>query len=139
MVDSALQAGRSGSPVERAVAEVRMAVSGLSLAPHVTLDDEALVAGIGRAVAVHDRLPIDGAIAMTPNGIMRTLARSGRTFDGEVAAAAALPQLSWVDAPAEVVVEAPMIVTPPTHGDDEVMSAQVAAQRMIGDIEVTLR
>jgi len=137
MVDSALQTGRIGGAVERAVAEVRMAVSGVSLAPHVTLDDEAFAAEVSRAVAVHDRLPIDGAIAMTPDGIMRTLARSGRTFDGDVAAAAALPHLRLVDAPAEIVVEAPMIVTPPTHGDDEVMSAQVAAQRMIGDINVT--
>ncbi|MGP1674649.1 MAG: VanW family protein, partial [Candidatus Limnocylindrales bacterium] len=128
------QTGRVGSPIERAVAEVRLALAPTSLEPRITLDEGALTTTIRRELARLDRPPVDSKIAIEPSGIVRTLARPGRTYDAAVAAAAALDAVRRTNAPAEVMVEVAATVVPPVHGDDEAIAAQDAANRMSGDI-----
>jgi vancomycin resistance protein YoaR len=137
MVDAAMRAGRSGSPLERAVAEVRLAVSRMPIEPVVALDRVALGKWVDNAVAKLERPPVDSHVAMTPDGILVDPGRYGRTFDGAAAAAAALEIVARPDAPAEVVVEAPAVVVPPAHGVGEAIVAKAAAERMIGDVVVT--
>ena len=138
MIDAAMRTGRSGSPIERAVGEVRLALSGLSLEPRLALDPAALTVKVRAAVSQLDRLPIDSQVTMGARTINITPARAGRTFDGTAAAAAALEVVRRTDAPAEVVVEVAATEIPPEHGDGEALAAKAAAERMIGDIVVTL-
>jgi vancomycin resistance protein YoaR len=137
MVDAAMRAGRSGDPLERAVAEVRLATSHASIEPVVTLDRVALANWVDNAVAKLQRPPVDGHVAMTPEGIQVSPARDGRTFDGAAAAAAALEVLARPSAPAEVVVDAAAVSIKPAHGDRETALAKAAAERMIGKVVVT--
>ncbi len=137
MVDDALRTGRSGTLVERAVAEVRLAMHGVSMAPRFSFDKAALAARIRAAVAAQDRPPVDSTVAMTPTSIDVTPASAGRTFDAAGAVDAAVQAVSALDAPSEVVVEAPAVEIPPAHGDVEALVAKAAAERMVGDIVVT--
>lgn len=134
LVDEAFQTGRVGSPIERAVAEVRLALVPTSLEPRITLDEGALTTRITRELSRLDRPPADSKLAIEPSGIVRTLARPGRSYDAAGAAAAALDAVRRTDAPAEVVVAVAATVIPPVHGDDEAIAAEDAANRMSGDI-----
>lgn len=138
MVDMAMRTGRMGTPFERAVAEVRLALSGQSLEPSVSLDQTALAVKVQDAVSQLDREPIDSLVVMGVQTIYTMPARAGRTFDGTAAAAAALEVVRRTDAPAEVVVEAAATEIPPEHGDGEALAAKAAAERMIGNVVVSL-
>jgi vancomycin resistance protein YoaR len=138
MVEAALRVGRTGTPLERAVEEVRLAVSGLSLEPRVTLDSAALAERIQTAVSRFDRQPVDSRLLVGPKVITVTRAFPGRAFDGTAAAAAAFETLQYPDAPAEVSVDATVTTTPPAHGVPEALEVRAAAQRMMKPVVVTL-
>ena len=137
IVDDAMQVGRSGSMIERAIAEVRLAMSGTSLPPRVTLDADALTDRIEREVRQFDRAPVDSRIVKGVDSIYAMPSRAGRTFDGTDAAAAALAVLTQPDAPAAVDVNATEEEIPPAYDDDDAAAAITAAQQMDGDLEVT--
>lgn len=138
MVDAAMQSGRSGTIVERAVAEVRLAIFGASLEPRVTLDAAALETEVAEAVAALEFLPLDSRVLVSQGSIYAFPAAAGRTFDSEAAATAALEGVRAPDAPNEVVVEAGATLIPPRHGDGEALTAKATAERMIRDVVVTL-
>lgn len=147
MVDAAVRAGRSGNALERAVGEVRLAMSGVTLEPALVLDEAAVVARVRSALATLGRAPVDSRVAMVAGVVHVTPGRPGRTFDGAAAAAAALQVVGRLDAPREVVVEAAEQALLPEHDDDEAYAAQAAATRMatepivvfLGDKEWTLK
>ena len=138
MVDAAMQAGRSGTLIERAVAEVRLAFSGLSLEPRVTLDAVVLKVMVDKAVAPLERTPRDSLILISQGSINVFPSAAGRTIDGRAAADAALAAVRVPDALDEVVVDAAATVVQPLHGDDEALTAKATAERMIGDVVVSL-
>ena len=138
MVDAAMRTGRVGNPFERAVAEVRLALNGASLEPVLMLDEAAFTARVTEIVSGLRREPIDSRVAMGPVTIDTTPARAGWSFDGAGAAVAALETVRRIDAPAEVSVEAAATEIPPRHADGEAMAAKAAAERMIGEVVVTL-
>ena len=80
---------------------------------------------------------MDSTVTMTPTSIDTTPASAGRTFDPAGAVDAAVEAVGALDAPPEVVVEAPAVDIPPAHGDVEALVAKAAAERMVGDIVVT--
>ncbi len=137
MVDEAMAVGRTGTPAERALGEVRLAMSHQSLERRLTLDEAALTSAIEQGVARLDRSPIDSDLSMDDAGIHVTPSQAGRTFDGATAAASALATVRRLDAPSEVVVTAAMTEIPPRLGDDAALAAKAAAERMIGDVVVT--
>ena len=137
MVDEAMQVGRSGTPVERAIAEVRLASKGVSLEPRLALDPAALTNVVRDAVSKLERAPVDARVIKSLKRIYTMPAQDGRTFDGAGAAAAALGVVTRTDAPDEVVVDAAPTTIPPAHGDSEALAAKTAAQRMIHDVVVT--
>ncbi len=49
MVGAALEAGRAGTPVERAVSQLRLAIAPISLEPDLTLDEDALASTVTRS------------------------------------------------------------------------------------------
>ncbi len=137
LVDAALATGRSGTALERAVTEVRMATSGRSLEPTLSIDVDALSTKIATALAALDRAPVDSRVVMGAKSISVTPARTGRSFDGTAAAAAASAALGRTDAADELVVEAASVTTQPAHGVRETLLAKYAAERMMRGIVVT--
>ena len=137
MVDEALAAGRAGSIVQRAAGLVRLAREGQTIEPRVRLDAGALTARIETELARWDEPAVDSRLVVEDGKPTATKASSGRTFDAATAAAAALQAVERLDAPAQVVVDAPVTVIPPTHGEIEVNVAIAAADRMSADVVVT--
>jgi len=137
LVDEAMAIGRSGSVVDRALAEVRLAVEGHALAPRVIFDADALRERVQREVRQFDRPPVDSVIVKGVASIYAMPSRSGRTFDGSAAAAAAVEMVSQPDAPATVEVDATEADIPPAYSSDDAAAAISAAQQMDGDLEVT--
>ena len=136
LIDAAMLVGRDGSMVDRAIAEVRLAMSGHSIAPQVTLDADALTERIQREVRRFDRAPIDSEIVKGIGSIYAVPGRAGRTFDGTAAADEAVAAVSEPDAPSEVTVEATEQEIPPAYSDEEAAAAITAAKQMVGDIKV---
>ncbi len=138
MVDAALLTGRTGSPAQRSLAEVRLALSGASIEPLVRFDDAALAARITTALARLDRPAIDSRVTIDAAGVHATPAVAGRTFDAASAATAATAVVSDAAAPPTIEVEAPMAVVEPAHGGQEALDAQAAIKRMTSKVVVTL-
>jgi vancomycin resistance protein YoaR len=137
MVDSALAAGRSGSPAERALAQIQLARTGLDLEPRMVLDETALTEAVERGVARLERPAIDSTVTMRDGAVQTTPAQVGRTFAAAEAATAALDVVRRLDAPSEVVVTAAMTELQPTLGDDQALAVKSAAERMVADVVVT--
>ena len=136
MVDAALGAGRLGTPLQRAAGEIRLAMAGREIEPGLVLDEAALAADIDAVLAPLERAPVDAAIVKGPQDISTVAEREGRAFDANAVAASALDAVRRLDAPAEVRVEAAAIPIRPSRGNEEVLSAKAAAERMIGGIVV---
>ena len=137
MVDAAMQVGRMGSIVERAIAEVRLAISGQSLPTQVTLDAQALIDRVQREVKQFDRPAVDSTIVKNADGIYATPGVAGRTFDGTAAATSAVAVVSQTDAPSEVSVEATEEELPPGYAEDDAAAAITAARQMVAELQVT--
>jgi vancomycin resistance protein YoaR len=138
MIDAAMGAGRAGGPLDRAVAEVRLALDGTSLEPRLVLDEDALRTSVTAALARLDQAPIDSRLIVNGTMTYATTAWAGRRFDGAAAAAAALEAVRKLDAPAEVVIEAPATEIAPARTMTEVNATIAAADRLVGDVVVSL-
>jgi vancomycin resistance protein YoaR len=136
MVTEALAAGRDGTPAERAIGQVRLALSGRTIGPRLLLDRDAVAAGVAAALTGQEREPLDAWIGIDKDGIHTTHARDGRTFDVAAATATAVDGAARLDAPAEVVVFAPAIAIPPEMSDADVDAARAATERMVTDVKV---
>jgi vancomycin resistance protein YoaR len=136
MVALAMAVGRSGSPVDRAVAEVRTAIDGIDLGPIVTYDAEALRGWITRNLTVLERRPTDGTIAMTEEGVETTPAVWGRTYDPATVASQAEAAVAPIDAPAEIVIAAELQPVRPTIDDTDTALAVSKTGRMVADVVI---
>ncbi len=136
MVGDAMQAGRSGTVLERGLSLIRLAVQGRTLEPRVTLDKSALEASILAALSQLQRAPSDARIEMTPNGAVITLAHPGVTFDVSGARQAVLAAILASEPSAEATVDVPAIAVAPAVDDREVTSALAASDRMTVDLTV---
>jgi vancomycin resistance protein YoaR len=137
MVDQALAAGRSGTPLERALAIVRLARDGSRVQAHLTLDAGALSGAIESGLDRFSFPAIDSRVVVDDKRIYATPAVTGRYFDVPTAAAEAYQQASALDAPSEIVIDAPVTWLPPAHGEIEANVAFAAADRMAADVAVT--
>ena len=136
MVTEALATGRQGTPLERAIGQIRQAMTPVTLRPRVVLDPAALTSRIEALVAPLARAPIDSTIRMDHGNIVTSPALPGRAFDGRTAAVAAIALVTRTDAPAEVTVEVPARDLPAAVGDEVALAAKAAAERMIGNVVV---
>jgi len=138
MADSALSVGRSGSPVDRAVAEVRTALHGVTLEPRITLDAAALARRVERELGALEREPVDGTILFAEDEVVVTPAVWGRTYDAAAVTSAILEQVASVEAPPEVSVDATMTPIQPAIDDTDTQIAQTTAERMIADVALAV-
>jgi vancomycin resistance protein YoaR len=131
LVNAALAAGRSGTPAERALAEIRLGLRGQSLEPAVVFDEATLRDAVAAGLRPLERRPVDARISMGLHEIVMSPARVGRAFDIEGAQAAAVNAIRGTDAPASVRIEAAAITVEPDQTDDVILAAQTSARRIV--------
>ena len=136
MVAEALEAGRNGTMLERAIGEVRQAIDGTVLEPRVILDEGALGGAISAVLASLERAPVDASIRMGPEGPLTSTAARGRTADPAPVVAAALDAARDVAAPSRIVVQVAVTPVEPTLGDGAVGVALVRSQRLVRDVVI---
>jgi vancomycin resistance protein YoaR len=139
MADAALRAGREGTTAERAVGEIRLAMTGREIQPSLLLDEAALAAAVRDALARLDRAPVDAQIVKEADQTYTIPGQPGRSFDGAAAIASALAVVRGLDAPPEVRVPAVATVIPPALTDTEVETAKLTADRMDAKLVVAFR
>jgi vancomycin resistance protein YoaR len=136
LVDAAMRAGRDGSVAERALGQVRLALTGRTIEPRLSLDDAALAATIATAVRTLEVAPVDATIAMTKDGPVTTDSAQGRTADPSPVVAAAHAAVSTMDAPTEIVVPVQVSAVPPARDDAAVDIAKARIQRLAKDVVI---
>jgi len=127
LVHRALQAGRDGSVVERAVGEVRLALDGATLTPSVSFDEPALRAAIAAALTPLETPAVNAQIGIDAHGVRISHSRPGRTFDIPAVQSSVLAVIGSIDAPPELPVDAPAIAIAPERSDEDVVQAQKTA------------
>ncbi len=136
LVDEALASARGGDLATRVASELGQAIHGVTLAPRVGLDQQALGDAIRAALAPLRSSPVDATIAMTNSGSVTTAARDGTAVDPEPVIAAALAAVGSIGAPFVVVVPVTTTRVPPTVSDTNVSTASALAEQAIGPITV---
>jgi vancomycin resistance protein YoaR len=139
MVDEALGIGRDGNAVDRAVANTRTAVRGVTLTPRVTFDADALageVLGFAESLA---RRPIDAFVTVVDKTKFTVVpAVEGRLTDPAIPVQAALADLGELDAPRQLSYELPVRVVEPTVTTEEAAKAKTDAERIAAPITLKL-
>ncbi len=140
MTDQAMLVGRTGSALERAVGEVRLATEGEDLQPALLLDEGSLEHGIRAALVQLFRDPLDARIGVSPQGGIYTFpADFGRAYDVDGATAASLAAVQDIKAPQEVVIAVGGWAVQPARSSADVRAAQAAAERMTAALKVTYK
>ena len=130
----ALAVGRSGSPLDRAIADARTALNGVVLEPSVTYDPEAVATLVERIARDVDREPVDAFVTNTGDAFELTEGQPGRQAEREPAVAAILEQLGDLELPATLEVELATTQILPNVTTSEARTAQEAAARIASTV-----
>lgn len=137
LVAEALAVGRSGSPLDRAVADTRTAFRGVTLSPRVTFDADALarrVAAIAASLAID---PADASIAIDGKlSFNVTTGSAGRTSDPIETTTSLAIALAQLDAPAEVRAILRTTTLQPRVTTAEAVNAKAKAERIAARIDL---
>ncbi len=137
LVAEALAVGRSGSPLDRAVADTRTAFRGVTLNPRVTFDADALarrVAAIAASLAID---PADASIAIDGKlSFNVTTGSAGRTSDPIETTTSLAIALAQLDAPAEVRAILRTTTLQPRVTTAEAVNAKAKAERIAARIDL---
>ena len=137
LVAEALAVGRSGSPLDRAVADTRTAFRGVTLSPRVTFDADALarrVVAIAASLAID---PADASIAIDGKlSFSVTTGSAGRTSDPIETTTSLAIALAQLDAPAEVRAILPTTTIQPRVTTTEAVNAKAKAERIAARIDL---
>ena len=140
VVDAAMAAGRTGSPVERAIGQVRLALDHGSVGDaEVILDESAVAARVEAAAAALRHYPTSATIRMSTKGIVLTRARTGREADARAAIDRALAALRDPATSGDVVVAISTTTVRPRVEDAAVFDARTEAVRMAKAIKLTTK
>jgi vancomycin resistance protein YoaR len=139
LVAEAMAVGRDGTPIDRAVANARTAIRGVTIAPRMTFDAAALAWHINQVADGLEASALEASVAVGADHTYSVInGRTGRTIDAGAAIATVTTALSSFDAPAEV--DADLITTnvEPTVTTDEATAAMAAADRVTAPITVAV-
>jgi vancomycin resistance protein YoaR len=139
LVAEAMAVGRDGTAIDRAVANARTAIRGVTIAPRMTFDAAALAMRINQAADGLDVSALEASLAVGDDHTYTVVnGRTGRTVDAGAAIAKATTALSSFDAPAEVDADLVTTTIEPTVTTDEATAAKAAADRITAPITVAL-
>ncbi len=139
MIAEAIAVGRTGTPVDRAVADARTAVRGVFLEPRVTFDTAKLTERITAIAGSLRTEPTDARVDTTSGGPFHVVAGSaGQTADPNAVIEAFATALGEVDAPAQVSAELRLTTVDPAVTTDEATAAKTQAERLTAPIALVL-
>ena len=135
LLSAALAVGRTGSPIDRAIADARTALRGVVLEPSVTFDADALTRRVG-TIAEGLRIdPTDSTVVVTSDGQFKLVpGQVGRIADPVPVVESLNVVLRRVDAPAEIVVDLRVAVLEPDVTTAEAFAALRTAERVTSPI-----
>jgi vancomycin resistance protein YoaR len=139
LVGEAMAVGRGGNAIDRAVANARTAIRGVTIAPRMTFDAAALATRINQAAEGQEVSALEASVVVADDHTYSVVdGRTGRTVDAGGAIARITTALSSFDAPAEV--DADLVTTPvePTVSTSDATAAKAAADRMTAPITVAV-
>jgi len=136
MVAEAMGVGRAGNAVERAIANARTYLRGMTVEPTVTYDRDKLARWVKTLASLQLVWPADATIDRTKSGFRVTDAVSGRQADPTAAIASLSAQLGQLDAPSAITVDLPVTTIQPAITTDEARAAAVAANRIAADVRI---
>ena len=136
LLDRALDVGRRGSPIDRAVADARTALRGVVLDPSVTFDADALAERVS-AIAETLRIePRDSTVVADGDTFEVAPGHIGRTADTVPVILALTGTLAQLDAPAEIRLDLEVSVLEPDVTAFEAFEAKRSAERVSAPIQL---
>ena len=139
MVAEAMAVGRNGNVVERAIADARTALRGVTLEPRVTYDADLLAQRISGHLGLLTRDPRDASVVTTEDGTFTVEPGSdGRRADATEPIAEASAALANLDAPTRLELAVPVEVIEPTVTTAEAVEAKAMADRMTAKITLPI-
>src|ERR1700675_1520142 len=131
MLDEAIAVGRSGSPVDRAVADAPTVVRGVYLEPRATFNANELAARIMTVADSVQTNPADARVEMDTQGAFRIIdGAQGRTADPGAVIGAFTTALAEMGAPAELSAELRLSTVDPAVTTDKARNAAAQAERL---------
>jgi vancomycin resistance protein YoaR len=139
LVAEAMAVGRDGTPIDRAVANARTAIRGVTIAPRMTFDAAALAWRINQVADALDVSALEASVAVGADHTYSVInSRTGRTVDAGAAIATVTTALSSFDAPPEVDADLVTTNVEPTVTTDEATAAEATADRITAPITVAV-
>jgi vancomycin resistance protein YoaR len=139
MVAAAMGIGRDGNPIERAVADIRTAMRGVTLEPQVVFDQDLVEQRITGNVGLLRQDPADAAVDVGDGAFTLTPGHDGRLGDPTEAITTALSTLGRLDAPARLELPVPMTALPPAVTTVEAQNAKALAERLTAGLELQVK
>ena len=136
MVAQAMGVGRAGNGLERAIANARTYLRGVTVDPTVTYDPDKLTRWVKTLASLQLVWPADATIDWTKAGYQITEAVPGRQADPTLAIASLSAQLGQLDAPNAITVDLPVTTIQPAITTDEARAAVDAANRIAADVRI---
>ena len=138
MLGSALQIGRAGDPLQRAMVEVQTLTAGASVPPLVTYDTAAVDRLVQSTAASLDLPARDASVRLAPSGAFEVApAATGRSVQTAVLRQEIESALSTT-LPRDATIGVPLATVPPTLSTAAADAAQAAATRATsGDLTLT--
>jgi vancomycin resistance protein YoaR len=131
MIAEAMALGRSGNPIDRAIADARTALRGVTITPRVTFDPTATADRIRGRVGLLRLDPEDASVTMTEDfKFVVDPGMAGRTGDPTAAIETALATLGELDAPSTLELDVPMTAIEPDIATVEAFRAKALAERL---------
>ena len=138
LVTEAMAVGRDGNAIDRAVANARTAVRGVTISPRMTFDVAALATRINQAADGLEVSALDAQVMVGDDHTYSVVSgRSGRAVDAGDAIAKVTAALSSFDAPPEIDADLVTTTIEPTVTTDEATAVKAAADRMAADLVFT--
>lgn len=135
ILEAALAAGRQGAPLADLIGAPQAALRGVTVASAVTYDRAKLAAAVHAAAASSESAPQDATLTEANDGsFVVTPAVEGRSVDEAAILAALEPQLSKLDAPAQVAADVSVTPIAPKVATAVAETAKATADRMVADL-----
>lgn len=139
LVATALAVGRAGSPLDRAVADVRTALRGVALEPASAFDGEALAQRVGQIADGLRIDPVDSTVVIDGQKQFEVIpGRVGREADAAPVIVSLTTALAQVDAPSEIRATLGVQVLDPDVTVAEAFDAKRTAERVTREILVVV-
>jgi vancomycin resistance protein YoaR len=137
LLDQAFAVGRTGPIVDRTVDQVRTAARGMTIAPAVSVDPDAVLAAVSALSARLSVLPVDAAVTATPSGFVTTPGVAGRSVDQDAAVKSIVAALGDPATTGEVRIPLPSVALQPAVTTEVANAARDHAMATAQNVVVT--